>query len=583
MGEKSKGPPFGAHALIAPALANCFQMLGVGGAVFDRKRWLLMHAVLSVKELELQHGVEHERDLYNHEKTELAWKSQQPVLGRHAGHADWFVPIVALGRTRGVLIVGPFETARLSADDLLERWRRLTGRQGHPSDPEFSHYVSMSLSTLVLEGEQVGKLERILRCLARLMAGEGRAETELEQAAALRDSLEKETRGVERAWDAACGMVDESTSLRWASPNEAEELAWLGLSRFPKQVLVGLTVDGQSADPVARLVHRDAFQRACVALARKKGEMVAGPIGDHGVMFLSSAPGSDERRRRRLLEIGTGATALARRDGLSLHLGMSRMGSATPLPEQYRDALGAAEHALSEGVGIARGVPVAHRPGVFLDELARQLSQLLDEKPASLPARFDRYIEVISQHDGHRLDPVRAHLEAGFARIAEAARERSVVDARSLSVLYETLERSAREARTVHDLSSAYRAAVTDIAEAAERPLAARRDHGLSRAAAYIHRHYAEPLRLGAVARVAGFAPNYFSLLFKRREKMTFERYLRQVRVERAKQLLATTDLTMQRVAQLSGFGSRIYLAQVFRTSFAVTPFGYRRRSRAAR
>ena len=43
---------------------------------------------------------------------------------------------------------------------------------------------------------------------------------------------------------------------------------------------------------------------------------------------------------------------------------------------------------------------------------------------------------------------------------------------------------------------------------------------------------------LDQVARVAGFSPNYFGQLFKRREQMTFEHYVRQLRIERAKQLV---------------------------------------------
>jgi len=73
-------------------------------------------------------------------------------------------------------------------------------------------------------------------------------------------------------------------------------------------------------------------------------------------------------------------------------------------------------------------------------------------------------------------------------------------------------------------------------------------------------------------ARIAGFAPNYFSLLFKRREKVTFEHYLRNLRVDRARQLLTTTDLGIQRVAQLCGFGTGQYMARVFKRSLGVTP-----------
>jgi transcriptional regulator GlxA family with amidase domain len=44
----------------------------------------------------------------------------------------------------------------------------------------------------------------------------------------------------------------------------------------------------------------------------------------------------------------------------------------------------------------------------------------------------------------------------------------------------------------------------------------------------------AEPLTLARVARVAGFAPDYFSRLFKRDEGMTFTSYVQEARVDRA-------------------------------------------------
>ena len=61
---------------------------------------------------------------------------------------------------------------------------------------------------------------------------------------------------------------------------------------------------------------------------------------------------------------------------------------------------------------------------------------------------------------------------------------------------------------------------------------------------------------------------------------MTFESYLTQLRIERAKQLLSGTALNLERVAQLSGFSRRSYLGRVFRRQAGVTPMAYRRRVR---
>jgi two-component system response regulator YesN len=97
-----------------------------------------------------------------------------------------------------------------------------------------------------------------------------------------------------------------------------------------------------------------------------------------------------------------------------------------------------------------------------------------------------------------------------------------------------------------------------------------------------MQRHYAEPLRRTAVARLAGFAPDYFARLFKKREGMTFEAYLRTLRVERAKELLANTDLALKRVAQLAGLGTRYHFSRAFKRATGVTPLQWRQRSQSS-
>ena len=66
-----------------------------------------------------------------------------PLLG-----AD-FVPVEVDGRAPTVLVTGPFSTARPTRADLLSRWRWLTGRAGHASDPAFSRYVGVTLDATV--------------------------------------------------------------------------------------------------------------------------------------------------------------------------------------------------------------------------------------------------------------------------------------------------------------------------------------------------------------------------------------------------------------------------------------------------
>jgi len=108
------------------------------------------------------------------------------------------------------------------------------------------------------------------------------------------------------------------------------------------------------------------------------------------------------------------------------------------------------------------------------------------------------------------------------------------------------------------------------------KPVVARQDRGTKRARAFMDEHFSEPLTLAKVARVAGFAPDYFSKLWKREEGTTFELYLQSLRVERGKQMLRGTSLSVEGIRKLCGFRTRNYFHQVFKAKVGVTPTRYR-------
>jgi two-component system, response regulator YesN len=78
------------------------------------------------------------------------------------------------------------------------------------------------------------------------------------------------------------------------------------------------------------------------------------------------------------------------------------------------------------------------------------------------------------------------------------------------------------------------------------------------------------------VAKVAGFAPTYFSKVWKNEQGTTFERSVLELRLERAKRALVLTELSVGRVAQLTGFRSRTHFQQVFKRVVKTTPIEHR-------
>jgi AraC-like DNA-binding protein len=558
-----------------------FAEIGIGVSLFQRGRWYPIHHVLGVSETEAQNGLIADRYAYNGRCIRRVEREAESIIGEHAGYQDLFVPLRRNGQGSGVLVAGPFSRKRPTGGEIVERWRILTHRQAQLADPEFSEYLAMVLSTPALEGEQLDHFQELLGCLAVLMTQDSAGLSVASDIDWLRDQL-MEVRFSERVWEVAKAMVDQRTSRAWADPSRLAQWRDAGMTAFPEHAVVGLFTSSQrDANPIDEVVRGNAFQRACVGLARASGSAVSGKVGDNGITFLVQADRSPLRTRRRLLELSKEAVRIAkRRFGLSLHVGVSAL--EAPLPRQYQAALGAAEAALARRATLVHAETAAWTPSPLF-ALRRELAKIVDESPRALVPRFDRFVETVAARSAYRPESARAHLEATFERLTEVTLGNGTLDPKTVDALHEGLERTLGEASTLTEVLAAYRATVKDLVAAVEDPGHARHDHGLRRAEEFLRHHYAEPIGLKQVARAAGFAPNYFSELFHAKRGTTFGSYLTALRLDRVKQLLTATSLSLRRIAKLSGFSRSEYLNRVFKKHMSETPLAYRRRARRLR
>lgn len=575
---KELAAPHGGLTLRVPFY---FQHFGLTLTLADPRGWHAIAAVYNILAFELEHGQELERVAYNRRCIAQTAKSKRPLLSHHADLWDLFVPIVDQGSVRQILISGPFFRSAPTAEELVARWRALTGRTAHLNDPEFSQYLTAALSTALLEDRHVAWLEEALCRTAEVVVGRGDPAEHHARFQAIATGM-AETTLAARCWDAARTMVDASTASTWSSPLLVDQLAEVGLREVPQHALVGLVASRTSdADPIDELVRVDALQRACVQLAFGFGGALAGRVGGHGVVFLLAMPGARSRARSRLLELAARATPIARRLGFRLHFGVDATRKPDSLVASYHVALAAAEEALSHGASFVESSGRPARSVHALAALRREFARPDDARPLELTARFARYIELVGAHTGYQFDAARRELEAGFERLVAPFVERGLLDAHTLDALDERRDRAASVARTLNELFVSYRRAVAELQGSLQKPTETRHDNDLGRALAYVEAHLGGSLRRSDVARAAGFAPDYFSRLFKKREHITFERYLQRRRVERAKRLLAQTGASLEAVGRLCGFGSGPYFHRVFRAVTGVTPGAFREDARS--
>lgn len=96
----------------------------------------------------------------------------------------------------------------------------------------------------------------------------------------------------------------------------------------------------------------------------------------------------------------------------------------------------------------------------------------------------------------------------------------------------------------------------------------------------YIDIHAAEKLSISGLARSVGYTDYYLSRKFKKETGTSINEYIRLQKMRLAKNLLVTTNLSVQEISEQLGFCSRSYFADTFHKTFGRSPTDYREEER---
>ncbi|MCD6121393.1 MAG: helix-turn-helix domain-containing protein [Spirochaetales bacterium] len=98
----------------------------------------------------------------------------------------------------------------------------------------------------------------------------------------------------------------------------------------------------------------------------------------------------------------------------------------------------------------------------------------------------------------------------------------------------------------------------------------------INRAKEYIEKNYSEHLTVEDIARTVFISPSYFKHLFKKISGYSFKDYLSRIRLDKAKELLLNSDMSITNIAYEVGYQDSNYFSTLFKKAEGVTPSEYR-------
>ncbi|MES1187810.1 MAG: AraC family transcriptional regulator [Myxococcales bacterium] len=546
---------------------------------------------------EIHFGKKAKRDDYYWESLKRAGRDRDFVVGELMGFNDFFYALPTDPRGRTFLYGGQFLTEELGWDGIAWRWRELTGQLPDGANLDFMRFVRMALRIPVIEAPVLKALEELLALLSELVSTD-HADVKLHE------RVKKLRREVfDRAWPNN-DWVDRATSSEeflltpWYHEGKRED--WrseeMGICRLPTTAMALMPVypKNQTLDPVQTMVNNARIQRACIRFASQMPETGANRLQDYGVSILTSAaPGKSAARAK--LELRDRAQKLQafvkEKFDVDTVVGVGRtLPPGEPLYPSHHDAV----LALHLCVQLEKDILVCDEKGTtndgvrnsFLNRAAAELSEAFDRVATDeIKLASDQYVRLVLVWSTERIEVVRSQFLSMLFTLIKNIQKRHLLRSEVAEHLADDLSQKIEEAPSVYRVIETFKDALARLSVFASRALEGPKSMRLDTTLQYLKDNFAEPLRLTSVARKAGFSVPAFSRIFKQATGTSFLVYLRNIRVEHAKMLLRTSNLSAEQVAQACGFQSQHHLIRSFKKVSKSTPGNYRKdmQTRAAR
>lgn len=131
--------------------------------------------------------------------------------------------------------------------------------------------------------------------------------------------------------------------------------------------------------------------------------------------------------------------------------------------------------------------------------------------------------------------------------------------------------------RTIQEISEILNNIINKLEEQSSKGMSNER-HDVEMVKNYIYKNYGSDLSLDKLAEYVYMTPSYLSSIFKKTTNMGINNFIKNYRMEKARDMLENTNIRIKDIGNRVGYTNISYFCQSFREFYGLTPEKYRQR-----
>jgi AraC-like DNA-binding protein len=213
--------------------------------------------------------------------------------------------------------------------------------------------------------------------------------------------------------------------------------------------------------------------------------------------------------------------------------------------------------------------------------LLRELKGKIETASSSgLEAILDSYLKQVLTISLNDPEQIRWHLQYGLIQMRDGIQNQPSFSEKNGIELHENLVLALGKAGTTQEMVLAFKDGLEKLLYLMQGANTLQDSYSIEKVRNYVADHFREPLPVSRLAKLAGTSVSTLSRRFQKATGVGLEKYLQNLRLEEAKQLLKTGNLSVAQIAKACGFKPGSHFARFFRKKTGVSPQQFRNKTR---